>query len=98
LLIGASSLLLPGLPCDTFFKYFDAPLPALGVPGFVGGALFSLVLGVAGRRRRFDELSVARFAVWGALGGLMLALVPAALVVVGQATLARDFHSGKSRP
>jgi hypothetical protein len=41
---------------------------------------------------------VARFAVWGALGGLMLALVPAALVVVGQATLARDFHSGKSRP
>ncbi len=88
-LIGVSSMLLPGLPWDSFFKVFDAPLPALAIPGFFGGALFSMVLGIAGRRRRFDELSLPRFAAWGALGGLLLSLVPAALVAVGLASLNR---------
>ena len=60
-LIGVTSVLLPGLPWDLFFEVFDAPLPALAIPGFVGGALFSTVLGIAGRRRRFDELSLPRF-------------------------------------
>jgi hypothetical protein len=87
LLIGVSSLLLPGLPWDSFFEVFDAPLPALAVPGFFGGVLFSVVLGIAGRRRRFDELSLPRFAAWGAVGGLLLSLVPAAMVAVGLATL-----------
>lgn len=96
LLIGASSIVLPFLPWDTFFKYFDAPLPALGVPGFIGGALFSVVLGIAGRRHRFHELSVKRFAVWGALGGLMLALLPAALVLVGMATPAEGLSIWKA--
>jgi hypothetical protein len=58
-------------------------LPALAVPGFVGGACFSVVLGIAGRRRRFEDLSLSRFAAWGALGGLLLSLVPAAMVAVG---------------
>ena len=87
LLIGVSSLLLPCLPWDFFFEFFDAPLPALAVPGFFGGVLFSAVLGIAGRRRRFDELSLPRFAAWGAVGGLLLSLVPAAMVTVGLATL-----------
>ena len=87
-LIGVASNLLPGLPWDAFFKVFDAPLPALAIPGFCGGVLFSLVLGIAGRRRRFDELSLPRFAAWGAVGGLLLSLVPAALVAVGLATIA----------
>src|SRR4051794_12404456 len=52
-LIGVTSVLLPGLPWNAFFDVFDAPLPALAIPGFVGGAIFSLVLGVVGRRRRF---------------------------------------------
>ena len=85
-MIGVSSLLLPGLPWDSFFEVFDAPLPALAMPGFVAGALFSIVLGIAGRRRRFDELSLPRFAAWGALGGLLLSLVPAAMVGVGLLT------------
>jgi hypothetical protein len=88
LLIGVTSVLLPGLPWDAFFKVFDAPLPALAVPGFVSGVLFSGVLGVAGRRRRFDELSLPRFAALGALGGVLLSLVPAAMVAVGLATIA----------
>ena len=40
--------------------------------GFVGGAIFSVVLGIAEGRRRFDEMSLPRFAAWGALGGLLL--------------------------
>lgn len=84
--IGVSSLLLPFLPWDAFFQVFDAPLPALAVPGFIGGVLFSLVLGVAGRRRSFDELSLVRVGAWGALGGLLLSLVPATLVFLGLAT------------
>jgi hypothetical protein len=87
LLIGVSSMLLPGLPWwDSFFEVFDAPLPALAIPGFVGGAFFSIVLGIAGRRSRFSELSLRRFAAWGALGGLLLILFPFALVAVGLAS------------
>ncbi len=87
LLIGVSSALFPSPIWDRFFEVFDAPLPAMGVPGFVGGAMFSLVLGVAARRRRFDELSLRRVAMWGALGGLLVGLVPAAMVAVGLATI-----------
>ena len=57
-------------------------------PGFLGGVLFSAVLGVAGRHRRFDELSIPRFAAWGALGGLMVSLIPAAMVTLGLAEAA----------
>jgi len=86
-LIGITSELLPGLPWDSFFAVFDAPLPALAIPGFIGGVLFSLVLGIAGRRRRFDELSLPRFAAWGGLGGVLLSLVPATMVTVGLASV-----------
>ena len=89
-MIGVTSRLLPGLPWDSFFEVFDAPLPALAIPGFIGGAIFSTVLGIAGRRRRFDELSLPRFAAWGALGGLLLSLVPAAAAAVGFLTVGPD--------
>ena len=45
---------------------------AFGGLGFAGGALFSMVLRLAERRRRFDELTVGRFAAWGAIGGFLL--------------------------
>jgi hypothetical protein len=89
-LIGAASNLLPGLPWDSFFEVFDAPLPALAIPGFFGGALFSIVLGIAARRRRFDELSVPRFALWGAIGGVLLSLLPNAMVAAGLATFDKE--------
>ena len=85
--IGVASRLLPQLPWNLFFDVFDAPLPALGLPGFIGGALFSIVLGIAGRRHKFHELSVPAFAAWGAFGGLMLSLIPAAMVALGMAHL-----------
>jgi len=87
LLIGVTSLLFPGIPgWDTFFRIFDAPLPALGMVGFVAGALFSVVLGVVGHDRNFHELSLRRFTAWGAVGGFLLSLVPAAFVVLGLGT------------
>lgn len=88
LVLGVASLLLPGLPWGAVFELFDAPLPALALPGFVGGVLFSGVLGVAGRHRRFEELSLPRFTAWGALGGCLLSAVPALLAAAGLATVA----------
>jgi hypothetical protein len=86
LALGLASLLLSGLPWETVFQLFDAPLPALALPGFVGGVLFSAVLGVAGRRHRFGALSLPRFTAWGALGGCLLSFVPGLLVAAGLAT------------
>lgn len=87
LLIGVASLVLP---LDWFFAVFDAPLPAMAIPGFFAGAFFSVVLGIAGRQRRFSELSMPRFIGWGALGGVMVILFPLALVAVGLATPTSD--------
>lgn len=58
----------------------------LAYPGVLGGVAFSVVLGIAGRHRRFDELSLGRVAAWGALGGAAVGLVPAAMVAMGLAT------------
>jgi hypothetical protein len=83
LLIGVASILVPGPWFDWFVEVFDAPLPALAVPGFVCGGLFSGVLGIAGRRRRFDELSMPWFSALGAVGGLVLNLLPLSLILSG---------------
>lgn len=48
-------------------------------PGFLGGVIFSVVLGIVAGRRRFEELSIARFAAWGAAAGLMVGALPFAL-------------------
>ena len=53
--------------------------------GFVAGTAFSVALGIAGGRRRFDEMSLPRFAAWGAVGGLvtsglLLAIYPGPLL------------------
>lgn len=54
----------------------DVPFPLFfGFLGFLAGATFSGILGMLGRRRRFEEMSLPRFAGWGALGGLLLSEV-----------------------
>jgi hypothetical protein len=51
--------------------------PAIGAyPGFLSGVVFSAVLGIAARRRRFNELSLSRFAAWGAVAGLLIGVLP----------------------
>ncbi len=84
--IGVASLLFPDLPWQPFFDVFDAPLPAFGVPGFFAGLFFSLVVGVAARRRRLEELSLRQIASWGAISGVLLTLFPFVLVAVGLAS------------
>ena len=52
----------------------DAPFPLMfGGAGFVAGLIFSGVLGLVDGRRRFDQMSLPRFAAWGAVGGFLLA-------------------------
>ncbi len=65
----------------------DVWVGVFAYPGFIGGVVFSTVLGIAARYRRFDEISVPRFAAWGALAGLLAGLLPNALVLVGLAQL-----------
>ena len=89
-LIGLISFFVPGLLGTGLLRIFDAPLPALAIPGFFGGAVFSIVLGVAARRRRFSELSLPFFAVCGAVGGLLLAQIPTVLFALGLATPAES--------
>jgi hypothetical protein len=51
----------------------DVPLPIrFALLGFLSGVTFAGVLGVLGRRRGFDQMSLPRFAAWGAAGGLAL--------------------------
>ena len=52
----------------------DAPFPFMfGAAGFVAGVVFSGVLGLVEGRRRFDQMSLPRFAAWGTAGGFVLA-------------------------
>ena len=54
----------------------DAPFPLIfGVLGFTAGVAFSAVLVLTEGRRRFDQMSLPRFAGWGAVGGLLLSAV-----------------------
>lgn len=56
----------------------DAPFPLVfGVLGFLAGVTFSAVLALTEGRRRFDQMSVPRFAARGAVGGLLLSAVVA---------------------
>jgi hypothetical protein len=51
----------------------DAPFPIMfSAAGFVAGLIFSGVLGLVEGRRRFDQMSLPRFAAWGAAGGFLL--------------------------
>lgn len=76
----------------------DVPFPILwGGFGFVGGVIFSTVLGMREGRRRFDQLSLPRFAWWGAVGGVLLCgLFVAAAALFGEVTPLR--HLGLLAP
>ena len=54
----------------------DVPFPLVfGVFGFAGGVIFSTLLALAEGRHRFDQMSLPRFAGWGAAGGLLLSAI-----------------------
>jgi len=66
--------LFPSVP-----DIFDVWIPVFAYPGFLAGVGFSVVLRIAEGRRRFDELSIPRFAAWGAVGGLLVGTFVAVL-------------------
>jgi hypothetical protein len=74
---GAGILLarVPGFDSDLPFALLFAPL------GFVTGVTFSGILVIIEGRRRFDRMSLSRFAGWGAVSGLLLS----GIFVVGAA-------------
>jgi hypothetical protein len=51
----------------------DVPFPLVfGVLGFIAGVTFSALLVLTRGRRGFDQMTLSRFASWGAIGGLLL--------------------------
>jgi hypothetical protein len=62
----------------------DVPFPlGFGLLGFLAGVTFSVVLGIVEGRRRFEQMSMPRFAGWGAVGGLLLSVIFAVAVALG---------------
>ncbi len=70
--LGAGLVLLAVVGLDAA----DVPFPLFfGALGFLGGVTFSGLLAVVERRRRFDQMSIPRFAGWGAVGGLVFSVL-----------------------
>ncbi len=68
----------------------DAPFPIIfGALGFLSGVIFSIVLTLSEGRRRFEQMSLPRFAVGGAAGGFLLSawFVKAASLGAGDALI-----------
>ena len=85
--LGALGLLLFGATAGLDLGGLAGPAilgfpPLLAVLGFLGGGAFSVVLGITGRDRRLDEMSLPRFAGMGALA-LLLMLVTAVTLTGG---------------
>ncbi len=67
----------------------DVPFPlGFGMLGFFAGATFSGVLGLVDGRLRFEQLSMPRFAGWGAVGGLLFSGIFVLVAGLGGAALA----------
>jgi hypothetical protein len=76
-------ILLLGLLLTTGSTGADVPYPlGFGAFGFVAGVTFSGVLGLVEGRRRFEQMSLPRFAAWGAAGGFLLSAIFVAVVAL----------------
>lgn len=72
---GAGMIMLLGLLLVTGTGP-ENPFPVgFGGFGFVAGVTFSGVLGLVEGRRHFDQMSLSRFAGWGAAGGFLLSAI-----------------------
>src|SRR5438270_12659116 len=62
----------------------DAPFPLVfGVLGFIAGVIFSALLTLTEGGRTLDQMSLPRFAGWGAMGGLLLSALFARAASLG---------------
>ncbi len=78
-LLGGLFFALGGGPAMALAMFTDA-----GLAGFVLGGSFSVVLAMEGRGRAFDGISLLRFTIWGAVGGLLVC-APLVLGMLGAA-------------
>ncbi len=80
---GAGMILLLGSLLVFGTTGADVPYPlGFGAFGFVAGVTFSGILGLLEGRRRFDQMSLPRFAGWGAAGGFLLATIFVSVVAL----------------
>ena len=84
LLWGAAWAVAGMVPRWLFGFNADVPFPLVfGVLGFFAGVTFSGLLVLTEGRRRFDQMSLPRFAGWGAMGGLLLSALFAKAASLG---------------
>ena len=68
--------LVGSIPRWLFGFNTDAPFPLIfGVLGFFAGVIFSGLLMLTEGRRGFGQLTLPRFAAWGAVGGVLLSAI-----------------------
>lgn len=64
----------------------DAPFPVIfGVLGFIGGVTFSVLLTLFERRRGLEQMTLPRFAAWGAVSGVLLSAIFTRIASLGAA-------------
>jgi hypothetical protein len=62
----------------------DVPFPLVfGVLGFIAGVTFSGLIVLTEGRHRFDQISLPRFAGWGAMGGILVSALFAKAASLG---------------
>jgi hypothetical protein len=82
---GAGMALMLGLLLTTGSTGADVPYPlGFGALGFVAGVTFSGVLGFIEGNRSFDQMSLPRFAGWGAAGGFLFSVVFVSVVSLSE--------------
>jgi hypothetical protein len=73
---AAAWFVVGSVPRWVFGFNADVPFPLVfGVLGFIAGIIFSGLLMLTEGRRGFDQLTLPRFAAWGAVGGFLLSAI-----------------------
>ena len=81
---AAAWFVVGSLPRWVFGVNADVPFPLVfGVLGFIAGVTFSALLVMTEGRRKFDQMSLRRFAGWGAMGGMLLSALFAKIASLG---------------
>ena len=82
---GAAWFVAGLVPRRVFGFNTDVPFPLVfGVLGFIAGVTFSGLLVLTEGRRGFNQMSLPRFAGWGAMGGLLLSALFAKATSLGR--------------
>ena len=68
-------LALLGNPVSADFGLYLKNVLIVGVGGFITGTAFGVVLTALEHRKKLQDLSLLRIAIWGGIGGLVLAAI-----------------------